>query len=245
MLIAQVSDIHASTGNDHLLRFERVLTWLEHMSPDVLVLTGDLIDGQWQEGYRQIASRLNHQSYPSLMLPGNSDDRHAMLAEWDKNRWVHDASNNALHFLYDLDGLRLIGLDTKVDAEEYGSVTNHLTWLDRQLKEEHHSPSLVFLHHHVFATGIPTLDETMCRGLGQLEELIRHTRAKVLAISSGHVHRPVASVFAGIPAYICGSVCPANPLWFGTEHVPPAENAPALMIHRHVNNILTSHHVSL
>lgn len=83
----------------------------------------------------------------------------------------------------------------------------------------------------------------MSRGLGKLEELIRRTPARLLAISTGHVHRPIAGTFAGIPAYICGSVCPANPVWFGTVNVPPVGEPPALMIHRYVDNVLTSHHV--
>ncbi|WP_337023787.1 MULTISPECIES: metallophosphoesterase [unclassified Pantoea] len=71
----QVSDIHASPDNDHLLPFDQVLNWLMHLKPDVLVLTGDLTDGHWQEAYKQIADCLNKQSYPSLILPCNSDDR--------------------------------------------------------------------------------------------------------------------------------------------------------------------------
>lgn len=243
MLIAQVSDIHASPENDHLLRFEQVLTWLTHIQPDVLVLTGDLTDGHWQEGYKQIADHLNQQNYPSLILPGNSDDHRLMRSVWDENTWTHDAPTEALHRVHDVGSLRLIGLDSTVDGQDYGSVNDHLEWLDKQLRDAGSSPVLLFTHHHVFASGIPTLDETMCRGLGKLEELIRRTPAKLLAISSGHVHRPVAGTFAGIPAYICSSVCPANPVWFGTVNVPPANDPPALMIHRYVSNILTSYQV--
>jgi hypothetical protein len=32
MLIAQVSDIHASPENDHLFRFDQVLNWLTHLT---------------------------------------------------------------------------------------------------------------------------------------------------------------------------------------------------------------------
>ena len=104
-------------------------------------------------------------------------------------------------------------------------------------------PSLLFMHHHVFASGIPTLDKTLCRGLDGLEALIRHSPNRLLAIASGHVHRPVAGMFAGIPACICGSVCPANPLWFGIVDVPPVQDPPALMIHLYVDNVLTSYHI--
>lgn len=76
MLIAQVSDIHAAPDNDHLARFDRVLGWLAQLQPDVLVLSGDLTDDGWLEGYQQIAARLRQQRYPSIILPGNSDHRH-------------------------------------------------------------------------------------------------------------------------------------------------------------------------
>lgn len=243
MLIAQVSDIHASSENDHLQLFERVLTWLADLQPDILVLTGDLTDGGWREGYQQIAERLERQNYPSLILPGNSDDRRLMQMIWARPGWCPDALTPALHFSHDMGGLRLIGLDSTVDRQDYGSVNGHLEWLDKQLNDAGNSPALLFMHHHVFESGIPTLDESMCRGIDLLETLIKNAPARLLAIAAGHVHRPVAGTFAGIPAYICGSVCPANPVWFGTESIPPVAEPPALMIHRYVNNRLTSHHV--
>jgi len=243
MLIAQVSDIHASPENDHLLRFDRILIWLAHLQPDLLVLTGDLTDGHWLQGYQQIADRLNQQHYPSLILPGNSDDRKLMRLVWDENRWTQDAQGEALHVIYKSDGLHLIGLDSTINLKDYGSVTKHLEWLESQFSDAGGSPSMLFLHHHVFASGIPTLDETMCRGLTEMENLIRRAPTRLLAISTGHVHRPIAGMFSGIPAYVCGSVCPPNPVWFGNENVPPANDPPALMIHRFVGNSLTSHHV--
>ena len=243
MLIAQVSDIHASPENDYLLRFDRVLTWLTHLRPDALVLTGDLTDGHWQEGYKQIAARLSQQSYPSFVLPGNSDDRCLMRSVWGEKNWASDTPEKNLHFSHDFGSLRLTGLDSTVNTHNYGSMTDHLGWLDKQLSRAESLPSLLFIHHHVFKSGIPTLDESMCRGLNKLEELIERTPARVLAICAGHVHRPVAGTFAGVPAYICGSVCPANPVWFGTENIPPVGEPPALMIHRYAGNTLTSHHV--
>lgn len=245
MLIAQVSDIHASPGNDHLRRFDQVLQWLTHLRPDVLVLTGDLTDEYWREGYELIAARLNQQDYPALILPGNSDDRALMRSVWGENAWADDAAAGALHFSHDAGGLRLIGVDSTVEAEDYGSVTDHLGWLDKQLSGAGGLPSLLFMHHHVVASGIPTLDATMCREPGKLEALLQRTPARLLAIAAGHVHRPVAGTFAGIPAYICGSVCPANPLWFGSINVPPADDPPALMIHRYASHAVTSHHIAV
>jgi 3',5'-cyclic AMP phosphodiesterase CpdA len=245
MLIAQVSDIHASGNNDNLSRFDRTLEWLDQLRPDVLVLTGDLIDDGWGEGYHLISERLGRREWISLILPGNSDDRHLMRSVWGANRWASDAPAGSLHFVHETDRLRLAGLDTTVENKTSGNVINHLGWLKKQLQSKNTLPSLLFLHHHIFESGIPTLDSTMCDGYSQLADLLRHIPDKPLAIASGHVHRPVAGIFAGIPAFICGSVCPANPLWFGSENVPPVNDPPSLMIYRYVGNVLTSHHVSL
>lgn len=131
MLIAQVTDIHAAPDNTNLQRFDRVLTWLSHLSPDILVLTGDLTDGGWSEGYAQIANGLTAQSYPSLLLPDNADNRDLMRHVWGKGAWAHDSSEDALHFSYNRRGLHLIGLDTAVSENSYGDTWNGLIkrWL--------------------------------------------------------------------------------------------------------------------
>lgn len=243
MLIAQITDIHASPDNNNLDRFDQVMAWLAHLKTDVLVLTGDMVEGQWRQGYEHIAGHLSRLGYPTLLLPGNAENRALMRSVWSNQLWANDVSGEALHFTHDAGELRLIGLDSTVEGEDVGCVTDHLAWLEQQLAAADDSPSLLFLHHHVFTSGIPTLDATMCRGRDKLEALLHHYPAKLLMIATGHVHRPVAGLFAGIPAYICGSVCPANPVWFGTENVPPANDSPALMIHRYVDDVLSCHHV--
>lgn len=245
MLIAQVTDIHAAEDNDHLQRFEQVLCWLKQVSPDVLVLTGDLTDGGWTEGYAEIAARLEQQTWPSLLLPGNSDHRNQMRQTWGNARWAQDTPGEFLHFSHDAGQIHLLGLDSAVSGQSYGCVSDRLEWLKMQLNKGGETPTLLFLHHHVFPSGIAGLDETMCRGLDELETLITSAPRRILAVSSGHVHRPVAGTFAGIPAHICGSVCPANPLWFGSTTVPPARETPMLMIHRYEQGELSSHHVCI
>ncbi|TKI04929.1 metallophosphoesterase [Martelella alba] len=245
MLIAQVSDIHAGHDNGNLHRFDRVLAWLAHLNPDILVLTGDVIDERWHAGYQMIADRLSRQKYPSLLLPGNTDDRRHMCSVWGERHWANDGPGESLHFTYHAGGLRLIGLDSTLENESSGSLSGHIEWLEKQLSDTGDSPALLFLHHHVVESGIPTLDKIMCAGTRELAALIQRAPGKLLAIASGHVHRPVAGVFAGIPAYICGSVCPANPVWFGTENRPPVSDPPALMIYRYVGNVHTGHHVSV
>lgn len=55
----------------------------------------------------------------------------------------------------------------------------------------------------------------------------------------------MAGLFAGMPAYICGSICPANPLLLEGSGVPPVTDAPSLMVYEVRDGLLVGSHVSL
>jgi len=245
MLIAQISDIHAATGNHFLDDFERALQWLSQLSPDVLVLTGDLIDETWHEGYKKIAGLLNDQPYPTLLLPGNSDDPVLMRKTWSDTYWLADEPSALLHFRYSTESLDLLGIDSTVSGHVHGRLQGRLAWVEEHLMQSGTKPSMLFLHHHLFPSGIPTLDETMCRDRAELERILMKYPGRVLAIATGHVHRPVAGTFAGVPTSICGAICSANPLWFEAPIIPSVGEPPMLMVHRYVNGCLSSHHVAI
>jgi 3',5'-cyclic-AMP phosphodiesterase len=245
VIIAQVSDIHAAENNDNLARFERALTWIDLITPDALVLTGDLIDDNWRDGYAAIAAQLNKRSYPSFILPGNSDDRAAMKSILHCHYWCNSGENDALHFVADIGELRLIGLDTTIQGNPAGAIGEHLPWLADNLISDGPANSILFMHHPVIRSGIPPLDQIMCRDVVKLAEFLSEHPRKPIAISAGHVHRSMAGQLAGIPAYICGSICPENPLWFGTAIVPPVNNFLSFMIHRYNDGEMVSHPVLL
>lgn len=248
MVIAQISDIHAAPDNDNLDRLERVLSWLDAVNPDALVVSGDLTDNDWLQGYEAIKSTLFARNYPAFILPGNSDNREMMFNVWNKGQHPGTSlHSDAFHFTANVGNISLIGLDSTVAGSPSGSVIPHLSWLKKALAANRSDALIIFLHHHVFHSGIPTIDETMCEGSAELGKLLKIHLQKPVAIASGHVHRPVASILGdalcAIPAYICGSVCRENPLWFGGDIVPPVNNPPSLMIHRFADNLLTHHPV--
>ncbi|ALB64883.1 metallophosphoesterase (plasmid) [Cronobacter condimenti 1330] len=245
MLIAQLSDIHAAPDNLNLTRLDNALTWLTPLNPDVLVLSGDLIDNGWYEGYQRIAERLATFNCRIIILPGNADDRGAMRAVWGPSMWPEAPDNGPLHAVVDTPALRIIGLDSTLEGRAAGSVDAHLSWLSQQLNGACGRQTLLFLHHHVFESGIPTMDALMCQGRDALGVLLGAHPARPLAIATGHVHRPAAGMLAGIPAYICGSICPANPLWLGEAYVPEAGDLPALIVHRYAHDALASHFISV
>ncbi len=246
MIIAQVSDIHAAPDNGNLSRLDRALAWIDLIEPDALVLTGDLIDNDWFDGYETIATRLDKRPYPAFILPGNSDNCALMRSILGCSYWNGNGDRSgALHFVADINDIRLIGLDSTVAGASAGKVIEHLPWLEETLSAEGPATSMLFLHHHVFQSGILPMDQIMCRESVKFGELLRKNPRRPIAIATGHVHRPVAGILAGIPAYICGSICPANPMWFGAAAVPPANDPPSLMIHRFINGSMVSHHISV
>ncbi|BAE74165.1 3',5'-cyclic adenosine monophosphate phosphodiesterase CpdA [Sodalis glossinidius str. 'morsitans'] len=177
-------------------RLDRALAWLDTLAPDVLVLSSDLIDNDEIEGYPAIAARLARRPYPAYVLPGNADNRAAIRAAIPAPYWN--------------DGGRA--------GSAAGQVETHLPWLQDALSPAGPAASIVFLHHPVFPIGIAPLDRTMCGGAEALGTLLRHHPRRPLAM--GHVHWPAAGTPAGIPAFLCGSICPANPLWFGRRRYP-------------------------
>jgi len=245
VIIAQISDIHAAADNDNLNRFYRALRWLDGIKPDALVITGDLIDNDWLAGYQSISAALKSRPFPSFVLPGNSDNKSMMRAVWANGSWSDTGLSESLHFVADIANLRLIGLDTTMDAAAEGYVGRHLTWLEERLLDKEDRPSILFLHHPIIPSGIPTMDSIMCLDGSRLAHFLQHSARRPIAIASGHVHRPIMGTFVGIPAYICGSICPANPLWLGTEHVPTVNDPPLMMIHHFIHRSLVSHTVAI
>ncbi|MCM2294183.1 metallophosphoesterase [Allorhizobium sp. BGMRC 0089] len=243
MLVAQLTDIHASPASDNIARFEAALVWLKSLRPDILVVTGDLVDDGWAEGYRTVKDLLDALDHPVFVLPGNADDKgllQTMMPERIKTR-----PDGAMHFVHRCETVQIIGVDVCVEGQAYGDITPHLPWLEATLNGLCGDSALIFMHHPVFASGIDVLDEAMCRGVDGLRAILSSASVPPLAICSGHVHRPMASAFAGIPAFICGSICPANPLWLHSSVVPSAPDPAALMIHDICNGRLVSSHVSL
>ena len=243
MLIAQMSDIHASAGNDNLSRLDRAISWLESIRPHVVVVTGDLVEGNWPEGYKLITAALQRLECRSLILPGNADERAVMRnAMPEVDYWLDEPQ---MHFVECHGEALIIGLDVSIDGKTYGDVAESLPWLQQTLASELPGIPLLFTHHHVFQCGISPVDEVMCRGTDALSEVLSGGGRQPVAICSGHVHRSMSSSIAKIPAHICGSICPANPLLLDPSLQPPVTDPPALMIHDLRNGQLVSSHISV
>jgi len=118
----------SSVENSPWQTLELAIGWLKTFRPDALVLTGDLVDDGWRQGYRLVAESLRSLDCPVHLLPGNGDDVQLMRSELAAvGTWIN--ATGPMHFRTAVDGLTLLGVDVTVAGQSYGDVLPHLPWL--------------------------------------------------------------------------------------------------------------------
>ncbi|WP_240232882.1 metallophosphoesterase family protein [Devosia lacusdianchii] len=79
MLIAQISDIHASAGNANLEAWGKAVAWLNTLAPDAVIITGDIVGDGWATGYDAMLDRLSVLDCPVFALPDRNLDARVLL----------------------------------------------------------------------------------------------------------------------------------------------------------------------
>jgi Icc protein len=239
-LIAQISDLHIKPRGE--LAYNRVDTALalrrcvEHLNrfsprPDLVVITGDLVDRPSPEAYEHFLALLAPLEIPFVATPGNHDDRTLMRAALPKQRYA--TANGPLNLAVAAGPLDIVLIDSSVPGRDYGEVeTDTMTWLNTQLGASSTRPALVFLHHPPFVTGIRHMDVQNLRNADALGAVLRsHDRPRMVA--AGHVHRATLTLFAGIPATTCPTPNHAVALDLDAR-LPPSFSIEPAAFHLHV-----------
>lgn len=243
MLVARISDIHAGPDLSSLRTLERAVGWLRTFRPDVLVVTGDLVDGGWRQGYRLVAESLLSLDCSVHLLPGNGDDLQMMRSELAAvGTWIN--ATGPMHFQAAVDDLALFGIDVTVAGQSYGDVLPHLPWLTQVLADVT-TPVLLFMHQPPLTIGIEALDQVACRNGGALLSILETMDRPPLAVLCGHVHRPAFGRLGIVPVQTCGSLCPPNPLLLEGRADLPLIDAPSFFVHDVGDGRLVSHVVSI
>jgi 3',5'-cyclic AMP phosphodiesterase CpdA len=207
MLIAQITDTHISTPdsvNDRHFRtaehLERAVAHLNRLAPrpDVVLATGDLVERGEAPEYARLRSILDSLTMPVYVVPGNHDSRENLTRAFADRGYL--PRQGFLHYTVEEWPVRLIGLDTHVPGAPGGRLcAERLAWLDARLAEAPGRPTLVFMHHPPFVTGLQAMDAMGLEGGPALAEVIgRHPQVE--RVVCGHVHRPMTRRFAGTVA---------------------------------------------
>lgn len=213
MLIAQITDTHIKAGGRLAYRMvdsaEKLADCVAHVNalrplPDIVLLTGDLVDLGRPEEYAVLREILAPLHMPLYVIPGNHDERGAMRRAFSDHAYLPQVGE-FLHYVVDDYPLRLIGLDTVVPGEQGGDLcAERLAWLEAALERRPERPTLLFMHHPPFLTGLANMDWQNCRNADALGALLERHR-QVTRVLCGHVHRPIHLAWHGVTASIAPS----------------------------------------
>ncbi len=199
MVIAQITDTHIRRKGRPLYGVidtaKHLRRCIEHVNrleprPDVVLATGDLTDGGKPKEYRRLRKLLDEVAAPVLVIPGNHDDREGLRAEFSD--YPHVAATGR-YFQYVVDDypVRLIALDSTEPGRPGGFLDDaRLDWLAARLAERRDRPTLVFMHHPPFQTGIRAMDALGFIGVERFGEIIERC-GHVERIVAGHKHSSI------------------------------------------------------
>ena len=142
---------------------------------------------------------------PVYAVPGNHDRRDAFRSAFTGKHYLPAPP---LHnYAVDLDGLRLIGLDTLVEGAGHGALNSDtLAFLESRLSARPECATIVFMHHPPVACGIAAMDRIRLKNGAVEFETIVQRFPRVQRVLCGHVHRSIQVRFAGAICQIAPSV---------------------------------------
>lgn len=214
-VIAHLSDPHLLAGGtlqygviDTEAGLVQVLERLAHIdpSPQVLVFTGDLADRAEPAAYARLRELVEPAAAAMgaqvVWVMGNHDERSGYSVGL-----FGEESNAPQDRVYDVDGLRIVALDTSVPGYHHGDLTDdQLTWLTDVLATPAPHGTVLALHH-------PPIPVPMLRAAEIIELLDQDRLAAVItgtdvrSIIGGHFHFSTYSTFAGIPVSVASASC--------------------------------------
>ena len=208
--IAQISDLHIKPPGtlaygrvDTAKALERCVAALNAFAPapDFVVISGDLADTPNVEEYDYLKRLLAPLKLPFAGIPGNHDSRELMRTAFPQAPYAF--SSGALNQKIEVGPLDLLLLDSSVPGKPHGVLeAQTLRWLEETLSSSSDRPALLFLHHPPFIAGIWHMDRQNLRNASELADIVkRHPRVRMIA--TGHLHRAIVTMFAGVPCTIC------------------------------------------
>jgi Icc protein len=213
--VAHVSDPHLLAGDAlqyghvdteaHLTAALARLTRLDP-APQAFVFTGDLADKAEPKAYLRLRELVEGAAESIgaqvVWVMGNHDERAAY------SRHLFDAeSDKPQDRVYDVDGLRIVSLDTTVPGWHHGELrASQLAWLADVLATPAPHGTLLALHHPPIPVPMMRIAEIIeLRDQQPLADVV--AGSDVRAVLGGHFHFTSYSTFAGVPVSVASATC--------------------------------------
>ena len=169
-------------------------------APDLVLLTGDLVDEPSVEAYRRLHELLATLPVPVACLPGNHDEP-SMLGE------EMNGANVSTPGVIDTERWRIVLLDDWIPGSSRGRLAAaELARLEGSLHDAGDRPALIAVHHSPVPVGSPWMDEM---GMENPQELfsVLDRFDNVRGLVCGHIHQEFRAERKGIPLLGTPSTC--------------------------------------
>lgn len=216
LTLVQLSDLHLSdkTNTHHTLL--RLLAHIKRLAPDLLVLTGDLVNHGLKQGYNWLFDTLNHTQIPFVCMAGNHDVTLEIGEHLPFSKRTFKAINadtrldtpKTVKLTFTTCQWQLLTLNSAVNGEIFGRLSSEtLLWLATALSAS--IPTIIAMHHHPISVGSAWIDAHQLQNSQEFWQLIGNY-PHVKAVICGHVHQ-AHTLPAPTPhpcvLYTCPAVC--------------------------------------
>lgn len=198
--------LHETVDSDANLRLLFEGFAKSNARPEAIVFTGDLADTGRPDAYARLRALVEPVAaeYGSqvIWVMGNHDERGAFRA----GLLDEPATTEPIDRVFDVNGLRIIALDSTVPGQHYGEISDEqLAWLEEELKTPAPDGTLIALHHPPVPSPLGIIALVELRDQHKLAAVIEGT--DVRGILGGHLHYSTSSTFAGLPVSVASATC--------------------------------------
>lgn len=172
---------------------------LQRPTPDLVLVTGDLVHDESPAGYRVLFKMLRPLKAPVGVIAGNHDNLDTLRAEIPRTMRL-----GGVHLLR---SWRAVLLNSQVPGKAYGNLDNaELYFLEAALQAAANDHVLVVLHHHPVPVGSAWLDNIALDNPEALFGLLRRF-PNAHAVLCGHVHQELDTQHDGLRLLATPSTC--------------------------------------
>jgi Icc protein len=206
LTIAQISDLHCGEPSFQADVMESIIERVNQMSPDVVVVAGDLTAAGYEWEYEEVARWLGRLDGPKVVIPGNHDSRNVGYIHFRKH---FGERFSRLRQAFDPEraerlrttGITVVGADSSNPDLDDGHIgREHYAWIREQF-DQPDDINVFVLHHHLMPIPGTGRERNIITDAGDLLALLAQIDIDI--VLSGHKHVPYFWGLNGI--LVCNS----------------------------------------
>lgn len=174
--------------------------------PEAIVFTGDLADTGDADAYQRLRALVEPAAAEIgaevIWVMGNHDTR----TPFRKHLLDSDTGEESVDMVYDINGLRVIVLDSTVPGQHHGEITEEqYAWLAEVLATPAPHGSVIAMHHPPVPSLIAPIEFVELREQSRFAEALQDS--DVRAVLGGHLHFNTFSDIGGVPVSVASATC--------------------------------------